>query len=334
MINKIWEPKIYPFIKSSYLTPIYFPFVQFQKPLDYIYLDNKDIICNNIDKALCCNKPRIEYIVSMPFAAFTLFGYGIGPYIYGHSAIRIVTYEGDKIINIEHKSTDPNFIKVYDTSDYMFTNMSQQGGMINRNIISIRFEEISNEEANKMLEYYKKISIEATKGNKKFTILLGPLLNRLFPQKEYGNCSKWISEGLKAANLLNKTYVWPRSIWVKLFEKYTTRTNVVYYKHIKHLPQRYGIKTEQLFSSIAPFQLFRNWCYSNCEGFANCIVQVNKENPYIGIVKINEKPYKSSKYRNIVNHPIIIISSIIVTSLLYYRFGRLVLKKFKFLNKK
>ncbi|NDB84065.1 MAG: hypothetical protein EB127_15315, partial [Alphaproteobacteria bacterium] len=241
---------------------------------------NASTILDDIGKSMKKGKPSIEYIVVLPYSnfriPFTNWGFNINTY--GHSALRyrFIDKNGkwnDVIMNIEAKvereilSPKPEIVRYYKPEDYLFTDKSQQAGIFNRNMISVAYYDVPNENIVKMHEYFENLKKESIVGHKKFDIILGPIINRLrniFPEiSERGNCAKWTSEGLKVAGVIKHTHIWPKSLWITLFENNNLnyKPTVVYYKKIPLYKPLYGNSSE-IFSQTAPFQLIRDFIYS------------------------------------------------------------------------
>ena len=100
---------------------------------------------------------------------------------------------------------------------------------------------------------------------------------------EYGNCSRWCSAMLMKCHLVTGFYVWPKTVFINMFENYKKthiksleNMNIVYYEQPEHVDiLAYGVKGKLgLGSSIAPFQFVRNFFYRDLRQFSNCIVRV------------------------------------------------------------
>lgn len=315
-------------------------------------ISNKDTILQEINKAVDQpTNPSIEYILVRPFIVIPLLGgYGINYNSYGHSAIRYTTPEGhDVVMNIEGKKDGIPMVAFYEATDYLYgTGKDKHGsqrGVYNRNMVGIRIENVSKENIKKMHVYFLKLREYDQMGLKKFNIVLGPMLNfltrgiigwlighdkhikdeydasynfsnydlQLIKEIEYGNCAKWISEGLKCAGLITVTKVWPKSILVDIFENYKgSQLNIVSYQQPKKCQLAYGFKGITLGESVAPLQPFRDFAYSDLTGYSNCIVEVPSNTIKAKII-INPNPIKPNAFRNIVNNNWFVAFSAITT---------------------
>jgi hypothetical protein len=287
-------------------------------------ISNKDTILEEIDKELG-RKPSLEYLITYPIGYFNLpFGLGTFTYnSYGHSSLRYIDQYGNDIIaNIEAKEVGKPFIQFYKTQEYLYGIIPEtcgaQRGVYNRNIVGIRVYGIKPENMREMHEHIiKLIQIEHEKVE--FNIFFGPMLNivRLyFPNfnlPEFGNCSKWTSTMLQKAGVIDKTFVWPRTVFIDIFEMAHKRgfeTDVVFYEKPDHVKKpSLGVKSNGvLFEGIAPFQFVRNWMYGDLRYFSNIIVQskLEKDKTTRAIIKRNHNVLKPDKFRNLLNNKYVI----------------------------
>lgn len=291
---------------------------------------NKDVILDEINNVLEKYKnPSIEYLFVKPFSHIALpFGYGITYNNYGHSAVRYTHPDGrDVVMNIQGKEHGKLMVRYYDAKEYMFGTQSDkigsQKGIYNRDIVGLRIENVNTEDIQKMHDYFEQLQIDEQHDLKKFNIIFGPIINivrNFFDLPEYGNCAKWISEGLYRAKITTQPSIWPKSIFVNIFENYEStnvknRNNmsVVYYKRPEHAILSYG-KNAVAFEGVAPLQPIRSFMYGNLMNYANCTVKVPKNEIY-AIIERNENPVEPSQFRNIVNDKYFITCSIISTAL-------------------
>ncbi len=309
-------------------------------------ISNKDTILDEIDKTLSMNKhPSVEYLITMPFGLFNL-PWNLGSINYnsfGHSALRYITPDGkDVVVNVEAKESGEQFIKIYEASEYLYgtdpRKSGAQRGVYNRNVVGLRVENVKKEHMDQLHKYV--CELEQNANNKyRFNILFGPvfnlyqLVNPTAP--EYGNCARWTSLILQKAGLVPKIYVWPKTVFIGMFENYAktniseqSNMNVVYYSqptHVKTLA--YGVRSNKvLFDGIAPFQTIRNFFYRNLEHFANCKVEITE-----GTIEAKPwlvpNPAKPSKLRDSLNSKYVIVGSLICSGL-FYRFGYKKLTKY------
>ena len=157
-------------------------------------------------------------------------------------------------------------------------------------------------------------------------LTLHNLIRKYYPAfPEYGNCSRWVSSILLEANLVTTYFVFPKTVFINMFENYEklnigTKSNmsVVFYEqpeNIKNL--KYGTSEKPLYGEvIAPLQLFRNYFYNNLKPYANCIVTINPKS-FTAVPILNPNPVQPSKIRNVVNNKFFIIGSIISSIMIY-----------------
>lgn len=138
---------------------------------------------------------------------------------------------------------------------------------------------------------------------------------------------------LQKAGVLDKTFVWPRTVFIDIFEMANKRgfeTDVVFYEKPEHIENpTLGVKTKSvLFEGIAPFQFVRNWMYSDLRYFSDIIVQSNKmdDGTTRAIIKSNDNVLKPNNFRNLLNNKYIIVANMSCSVYLSY-------KLFKFVKK-
>lgn len=312
-------------------------------------IDNLDTILDDINKELGKDSnPAIEYLYVRSYIKFPLFlGYGCTFNLYGHAAIRYTTPEGkDIVVNIEGKQDGHIMVQIFDAKDYLYgtsTGSTDQDGY-HRNIVGVRIENIDSKGIDQMHEYFMKLRERYKNKKVKFNIVFGPLINtvrNIFPSiPEYGNCAKWISEGLLRAGVVTNKSIWPKSIFIDMFEnceetsaKSKDNVSIVYYEQ----PKSFAIKDENgnalvSIESVSPLQIPRGFLYGDLRQFSNVVVRI-PENSMHANVHTNPFPKQQSKFRNIVNSNPAITISIIGTSLLarrgWRKFGRVFWNKHK-----
>jgi hypothetical protein len=228
------------------------------------------------------NSPFIEYIFTKPmWWDKTISGYNFAGNPYGHALIRYRLPNGeDKIMNICGKK-GCSLVNFFDPSKYFFTSETtdgnEQGGIFNRSFITIRVDDVSDEDVYKLDEYYNKINTMNNNNEAEFGAALHYITNRfrpLFHKTLRGNCANWTSEGLVKAGLLEKQSYYPLVIWMKLFlnemkrKDDKTRMNIIEYRSIKYEDEPKG-------SLIYPFYWLKHkyqdiWYLS---GFANITIE-------------------------------------------------------------
>jgi hypothetical protein len=305
-------------------------------------IKNKDTILQEIDTVINRKPPSIEYIVCLPFAycKLPLINIGINYNIYGHSALRYRlpkddgTYE-DIVMNIQGKSK-PNLNKMvhfYSTQDYLFSAESEQGGIYNRNMLSVAYHDVPEEKIKEMHKYFQELDSKSLTGNKKFDIILGPIWNNIgyiFPNViERGNCTKWTSEGLKRAGVVSHVHIWPKNLWITLFEncKEKNKPSVIYYEKVDKVLCKYGIE-DDVGSYTAPLDWFRSFIYSHPKKFADGIVRVPTDQ-YSAVVNVNPNPIKPNKIRDTVNSCYFMVASTLLCGYVTYKTGRYGFQRFR-----
>lgn len=303
-------------------------------------ISNKDTIFSEIDKALGVSKPpALEYILVMPFSSFFVpfLGFGINMNAYGHAAVRYTLPDGRGVVmNVEGKKDKRPMIQFSSPENYIYgTKYSgggqEQRGCYNRAMISVRIESVPDEDILNMHNYFCTLQSSAVQEISKFNIIFGPLSNFLrkcvpFEVAERGNCAFWTSKGLKEARVLSSTSMWPKSLWIHLFENTNMFTDkkknvhVVSYRRIKHATLSYGVDAEAV-TAVAPLQSLRSIFYWNLERFANAIVEV-PETSLRAVVRPIPDAVPPSPIRNLVNNWGVILLSVVVTGVLISRQSR------------
>lgn len=279
-----------------------------------------------------------------------LHQYGFSYSVFGHSALRYTNPEtGEDIVVNIHKQCNsgsrnqeyenkkkmwrekPNsIVEFYPTEEYLFGlnthNLPSQGGIYNRNIHTIRLDLGEDDDPEiqakilKLHNFFKNLENDSHNQTRKFDLVLGPIYNIvrfIFPTlSERGNCAYWITKGLKEAGFVKHNHIFPRNTWIELFENTPPeKTTVIYYHQAQEAKRLYGYHdsdVKPIISLIAPFQLFKNCSYSKAPDFAKLHVKI-PDGSTQAMLEINENSYQPSKVRNLVNHPIVVFSSIFVS---------------------
>lgn len=135
-----------------------------------------------------------------------------------------------------------------------------------------------------MHQYFLGLRDASARKEVKFNIILSPLYNIAaalsLPVAVRGNCAWWTSQGLKVAGVTTKASLWPKSIFINMFENSHKTTvgspsnmHVVSYRRIKHAHRSYGIDAQPI-TAVAPLQSARSVMYYDLERFANVVVEV------------------------------------------------------------
>lgn len=250
---------------------------------------NKDTILSDVDRALGRAKPpALEYFFVRPLSMLKAprlrLGTGTNPY--GHAAVRYTLPDGtQKLMNIvgDPKRELVNFLKpqdyIYGTRN--FDAGSEQGGVYNRGMVTVRIEELPAETLRALDRFYTRLQGQAERGEARFSLVLSKVRNvfrTLFGGRAlYGNCALWTSRGLAAAKILHLPSFWPKSIWVTLYETYKKRdpsnVHVVSYRRVRHARRTYGTDAE-MHGLVAPLRWFKSWKYWELDDFADVSVEV------------------------------------------------------------
>eukprot|EP00602_Paraphysomonas_sp_CaronLab_P009472 CAMPEP_0185030380 /NCGR_PEP_ID=MMETSP1103-20130426/17312_1 /TAXON_ID=36769 /ORGANISM="Paraphysomonas bandaiensis, Strain Caron Lab Isolate" /LENGTH=245 /DNA_ID=CAMNT_0027565487 /DNA_START=88 /DNA_END=822 /DNA_ORIENTATION=- len=231
-------------------------------------IENKDSILGDINRALgrdTDSNPCVEYILSKPYGILSLpFGLGSLNYnMWGHSALRYTTPDGrDVVVNVEAKQNGKKFLQFYEAKEYLYgtdrMTSGAQRGTYHRDMVGVRVEHVAADDIERMHSYILEL-IEKDSEDVKFNLVLGPLLNALkhiHPAiPEYGNCARWTSSMLLQAGLVTTYFVWPKTIFINMFENYSRtgikelkNMNVVYYEQPAHVARLdYGVKSKPVW---------------------------------------------------------------------------------------
>lgn len=249
---------------------------------------NKDAILPAVDAALGVSRPpALEYIWVRPLATKKVAGFKLGPNPYGHSALRYTMPDGtQKVMNIVGAAGRElvNFMKpqdyLYGTDN--FDEGSEQGGVYNRGMVSVRIERLPDEAILKLDRYFKVLDERSERGYVKFQLAFSDVMNALgaiLPghQAEKGNCARWTTMGLCAAGIMRAPSLWPKKVWIDLFKSARkadpSNVHVVVYRRVAHAALTYGIPGEPA-GLVAPFRWLLHRRYWDLEKFADAIVEV------------------------------------------------------------
>lgn len=290
-------------------------------------ISNKKTVLSEINDSLNQSKnPAIEYILVRGFVQVPLlFGYGICFNNYGHSAVRYTRPDTgeDVVMNI---TDSPELVEFINTEDYFYgiQQNGQQEALYNREMITLRVENLPERNIIDMHNYYLSLMNQ----DKRFNICFGPVYNSIrkimfffnFKIFERGNCAKWTSEGLKRAKVVTNVSLFPKSVWINMYENhYKTdigdidNMNTIFYKRIRHASRSYG-KDFNPIDGVAPLQGIRNILYNNLMLYCNRVVEVPQDSETAVVTKnIRHQP---NKLRNVVNNKLFICGSAISTLVL------------------
>jgi hypothetical protein len=109
-------------------------------------------------------------------------------------------------------------------------------------MISVRIEELPAEQILQMHEYYERLKRKEVEKGAKFSLLFSPLYNFLagwlpMALAERGNCARYTSKGLEEGRIIKNASMWPKSLWVELFEEHgrnnPDNVHVVTYRQVR-----------------------------------------------------------------------------------------------------
>eukprot|EP00698_Gefionella_okellyi_P019743 TRINITY_DN6097_c0_g3_i3.p1 TRINITY_DN6097_c0_g3~~TRINITY_DN6097_c0_g3_i3.p1 ORF type:complete len:186 (+),score=26.42 TRINITY_DN6097_c0_g3_i3:382-939(+) len=153
------------------------------------------------------------------------------------------------------------------------------------------------------------------------------MLRRVLPDSllaiaERGNCTTYTSSGLERGGFVTTTSMWPKSIWINMFENSKDEydkgnVHVVSYRQIQHGKLLYGVRARAI-RAVAPLQSLRSLFYWNLEKFAHAVVEVPEASTE-AVVTLQENPMPPSPLRNIVNNKWFVLTSVTATMLLLGR---------------
>lgn len=276
-------------------------------------ISNRDSILANLDAALGQKgPPAVEYLFVCPYASTKILGIGFGS-PFGHAVVRYTLPDGtQKVMNIVKNRNQDRLVNFVDPTEYLYGTAFEavgaaQGGAYNRRIIGVRIEKWDDELLQDLDYYYRKLARREESHSATFELFLGPLWNFLrdklpegFNFAESGNCARWTSAGLVFADLMQSRNIWPKRIWIDLFEKHglkdPSNVHVVVYEHIAHAEQSFGDGRPLWSEGASPFSFIQDVSYFDLTSFAHATIVVPPGEVTAEIV-INEKPCAPSFWR-------------------------------------
>jgi hypothetical protein len=151
--------------------------------------------------------------------------------------------------------------------------------------VSVRIEEWPDDAVDAMDAFFRKLKRREEASDAKYILWASPLVNAMLRAlpfvdvAERGNCAWWTSRGLVVADLMRRPVLWPKSIFVDLFERmardHPENVNVVSYRRVTGDPE-YGVNATVL-SGMAPGvgNSIDSFLYARLERFANVVVDVD-----------------------------------------------------------
>lgn len=256
-------------------------------------VENKDTIFSSIDTLLNNGKPpSLEYIhiLNYCYSYVPLMNWNV----FGHVAIKYTRPSTGEQVLVDVESLGRGKLGVFfmRPEDFFYSTggfgeWNIQHGVYNRNMIGIRIEECDEEILIKLDEYFKKL--EREKHDKRFSWILSWLWKRLpyFKNKERGNCTEFVTRGMKAAGLIHKERRFPKQFVTDLLENSENIANkdllrkennvhMVFYRRIGHATHTYtgDIRNTNMHSLVSPTEWKKNWRYLNVEKYADAVVSV------------------------------------------------------------
>jgi|Transcript_81764 hypothetical protein len=155
-------------------------------------------------------------------------GWGIG---FGHAAVRFTREDGtQRLVNITQGTGEvgeENLIDIWqEPTDYMFGIRGQKGagGCFSRSIALVRITDVEPN-AIRAIEFYFQSLAAAfdSSGLEHVRYSRTRCLDFLrwilgMPATQSGNCSEWTSRGLFLANIIERVYMFPKSIFIDMFQ--------------------------------------------------------------------------------------------------------------------
>ena len=282
-------------------------------------IENKDTILSQIDIALRCDPPDIEFIFAESVIKsnngilnkMTTF---LGRF--GHSAIRYKFYPDsnndnyqDIVMNIVgNKVENTKMVNFISTKEYLFgtdkfDRECEQSGIYNRTFYGIRIQKVSRAQLRALHYQFKTLQYREEANTSSFKLFGGRSKGFIWKYIPFesdindgiivsnsGNCSMWTSCGLVAAGLIPRKRIFPKAIFVELYQR-QMRINpdnikIVKYEEIAHCYKYWkGYKTvNSLVNPLLPVLSLRFW---NLDKLCNVIVRVQKNTKRAIIVKQN-----------------------------------------------
>jgi len=280
-------------------------------------ITNKSTILHDLDELFNGGKPPdLELIYTEPWARSKALGISLSTNPYGHISVRYTVPSTGKstVMNIVGfgEAEMVNFVEpedfLFGTNDWKGGN--EQGAVYNRNFISIRIENVPEVQREIMDCYYHKIRADSLHGKIDYKMIIGPLRNKLSGSNKSGNCSHWTGEGLAEAGIISNTSMWPKKLWISMFEKYSkiekqhklSNMHVVRYKRIAGCIS-YGTDADPL-SLVQPGRIYNHVKYSNLRDLADVEVYVPQASETAKIKILTKRALKKeteiaeSKVRN------------------------------------
>eukprot|EP01084_Bolivina_argentea_P276869 472518_1 len=297
---------------------------------------NKNIILSEIDKSLNCEAPDIEFIfaesvIKSNSGTFNKIKTFLGRF--GHSAIRYKYYPDindnryqDIVMNIVgNNANGTTMINFIPTKEYFFgTNAfdkeCEQGGIYNRTFYGLRIQNVSKSQLKALHYHFKALQYreQANNSTAKLFKLFGGRISSFFHKympfesdlnnniiiSQSGNCSMWTSSGLIAAGLIPRKRIFPKAIFVELYERQfrinPNNIKIVKYEEINHC-YKYWKGYVTVNSFVNPLLPIRNIRYWNLDKICDVFVRVPQDSKQAIVIKSNnvQRPSVHFIWRNL-----------------------------------
>jgi Vacuolar protein sorting-associated protein 62 len=187
-------------------------------------LINKQTILDDIDRALgATGPPALELVFTEPYALTSMMNLTTNPY--GHIGVRYTHPRTGKsvVMNVVGFAKNTPMINFVDAADFYFgtcewAGANEQGGVYNRTFHSIRIERLPALAIERLHEAYVALHKRWKGGEACYSLIMSPIRNWLAGEESAGNCAFWVSLGMLQAGLVHETSVWPKRLFINVFE--------------------------------------------------------------------------------------------------------------------
>ena len=208
--------------------------------------------------------------------------------------------DSDVVMNIVGLSGS-QMVNFIESKDYFFemnniNTGNEQGGIYNRHFYSLRIENVNKNVLRTLHSYYVALLMQSKLAKaSKFRLIGGrigqltkyiPFINDITGNYESftmeGNCAIHVSNGLVFSGLLQRKRIFPKAIFVDLYEKQMlidpNNINIVEYKEINHKNCfKFYPGYKCVTSLVNPLTPLRNYRFYNLSQLANVVVFVPDE---------------------------------------------------------
>jgi len=289
-------------------------------------IENKGEVLDEVDRLLGVTKPPDLEIV---FVEHTMRKENLGKIHqenlgrFGHAAIKYRLRNGEQyVMNISAPADHPTLVNFIDPAEYFFGidfdkgNGAVQGGIYNRSFCGLRIENCKARSIEALHMYYQALHAKERDLKTAQFLLVGSrwknFLRKIFPWndslEEYGNCTHWAANGLVWGSLMPRKHMFPKDLFVSLFEKYhgenPSNIHVVYYKEVEHSKKYYPewVNTQSI---VSPFRFLRSWYYYDLVDFSDIVIEVPKGEKKAIVIKKKGRRPEHSRLINYTNYTLI-----------------------------